>query len=173
MNSGAKQRITGAFVLLALALIFFPLLFDFSDERRVDKDSTIPPQPDIKPAEIPEPVRPDNIIPAPSDTEIFTVEDEDEVAPQTAVQPALDQQGVPEAWVIQVASFRERQAALAMEQTLQADGYKSFVQEARATGDTTYRVLVGPKILIQDAQNEKQQIDRKYRVDALIMRFKP
>lgn len=175
MNKRSKQRIVGAFVLLALALIFFPLMFDFSEERRVDKTSIIPPQPDIQPAVIPEPERPVGIVPAPADEEIFTVSEEDVASPADLEPepPGLDEQGIPLAWVVQVASFKERGKAEDMVARLQQDNHKSFLQRATTTAGVTYRVLVGPNIRKQDALNEKRRIDSRYGSDALVLRFKP
>ncbi len=175
MNDGSKQRIVGAFVLLALGLIFFPLLFDFSDQRQVDKTSMIPPPPDIKPAVIPEPRRPENITPAKPDSEIFNLGSDDLEPDESAAdqQPSLDENSIPVAWVIQVASFKEQAKAADLVARLQKDNYKSFAQQAATDAGVTYRVLVGPKIRKQAALDEKQRIDRDYDSQSIVLRFKP
>jgi DedD protein len=48
VSSALKQRIAGAFVLGALGLIILPLLFDFADPNRVDRNSKLPPAPEVE-----------------------------------------------------------------------------------------------------------------------------
>ena len=68
MNDGLKQRVVGAIVLIVLAVIVLPMLFDFSGERHIDRTSRIPEQPQIDPVAFEEPKRPDNIqFPKPPD----------------------------------------------------------------------------------------------------------
>lgn len=48
MNDGLKQRIVGALVLLALGIIFIPVIFDKERIEPVDRVSQIPPEPQIE-----------------------------------------------------------------------------------------------------------------------------
>lgn len=186
MNSSAKQRIIGAFVLFALALIFFPLLFDLSGENQIDTTPQIPPMPEIEEVTIPEPQRPENITPPKSFEEAFQPPIDPEEAeslqptvdPEEAVNlqpepPSLNEEGLPNAWVIQVASFREPEKATQLEKTLQADGFKSYQQSVQIKNTTVYRVFVGPKVLKQTALEEKQKIDSKYQLESLLLKFSP
>ena len=172
-------------MLLALGLIFFPLVFDFTNPRPVDKTSVIPPNPDIQPVVIPEPVRPENIQPAKSDEEMFVARLPD---PETETEQAgtprkdvaaddatatLDADNLPVAWVVQIASFEEQDKANAMVQTLQQQSYKAFMQEANTQAGTTYRVMVGPNLRKQDSQQAKAAIDNALGTNAIIVRFKP
>ena len=79
LSENMKQRIVGGFVLLALALILFALLFDFSDAAKVDTRSQIPDSPEITPVVVDEPDRPDNIDAAIDDENIFLPEISQEV----------------------------------------------------------------------------------------------
>ena len=47
MNQGAKQRIVGTVALLALALIFLPIIFDGEGSYQVPVSSRIPETPII------------------------------------------------------------------------------------------------------------------------------
>ena len=55
MNQGAKQRIVGTVVLLALALIFLPIIFDGQGSYEAPVTSRIPDTPII--SILPEPVQ--------------------------------------------------------------------------------------------------------------------
>ena len=71
LNDGVKQRIVGALVLAALAVIFLPTLFDREGARYIDVTSQIPPAPDIKPITIAEPQPVEGVEPAPPVEEVF------------------------------------------------------------------------------------------------------
>jgi DedD protein len=58
LNQGAKQRIVGTVVLLALALIFLPIIFDGEGSYQVPVSSRIPPAPVISILPEPTPSRP-------------------------------------------------------------------------------------------------------------------
>ncbi|MCA0899090.1 SPOR domain-containing protein [Microbulbifer agarilyticus] len=74
LNDGVKQRIVGALVLAALAVIFLPSLFDREGARYIDVTSQIPAPPDITPIIIAEPQPVKNVEPAPPVNEIFQPE---------------------------------------------------------------------------------------------------
>lgn len=196
VNENLKQRIVGALVLVALAVIFVPLLFDFSSRQEVDTTSQIPPRPEIKPVEIAEPVRPKDIIPAKSDEDIFqfgvdteaedssTGKDSQPLVKETPVvekaapmpkdeKPALSPEGIPVAWVLQIGSFRDKAKAKALLDGLLKDGYKAFIREKKDTAGSLSRVFVGPLVLKKKLVQQKSAIDKKYRVDALLVHFEP
>ena len=47
MSKGLQQRIVGALVLGALGLVILPVLFDFTDPSRIDRNSKLPAAPEI------------------------------------------------------------------------------------------------------------------------------
>ncbi|QRY78689.1 SPOR domain-containing protein [Pseudomonas sp. PDNC002] len=76
LDKGLKQRVVGALVLLALAVIFLPMLFSREDDvRQVVVDAPVMPKPpamptvEVQPTEVPEPQvdDADNAVP-PSET---------------------------------------------------------------------------------------------------------
>lgn len=87
-----------------------------------------------------------------------------------STEPGLDEQGLPRAWVIQVASLSSRAKAEALRDQLRAAGHKAYT-EAGANGTT--RVLVGPKLHRQQLERDKQTIDEALGLDSLILRFDP
>lgn len=175
MGENLKQRIVGALVLIALAVIIIPLMFDFSSSREVDTQSQIPPRPEIKPVIVPEPVRPENIIPAKSDEEIFQfgVDSAEQGSSLDDEAPALSPEGLPAGWVLQVGSFRDSDSAKTLLKNLLEDGFKAFVREKSEGTGTLSRVFVGPDVLKKKLVKEKTAIDKKYGVDAILVRFEP
>lgn len=59
MDDGLKQRLLGALILLALAVIFIPVLFDRERMEPINTTSQVPPRPEVKMLEVPEPRKPD------------------------------------------------------------------------------------------------------------------
>lgn len=58
MDDGLKQRLLGALILLALAVIFIPVLFDRERMEPIDTTSQVPPRPALKMLEVAEPEKP-------------------------------------------------------------------------------------------------------------------
>ncbi len=175
MDDRLKQRLVGALVLVALAVIFLPTLFSREHLRRVDRTSLIPPAPVVQPVEINKPVRPQNIVPAKPPEQMYkllpeeAVEQEQERAPR----PALDEQSIPKAWVIQVASYKTPAEAEGLRDQLIAKGYKAYTRTLALNKTKVSRVLVGPKLSRQKSLSLKQTIDKQFKVDSMILRFQP
>lgn len=188
MRERVKQRIVGAVVLVALAVIFVPLLFTLEPPRAVDTASQIPPAPDIDPVPVEDPEREEGFAaPKPAEEAFLPADPVVEGTPATPVTPAPAPGPAPapaearpalagdlvEAWVIQVASFRDRQVADELVAKLLAAGHRAYVRDAVAQGATTYRVFVGPVALKSRADADKIAIDKAFGVNALVLRFTP
>ncbi len=178
MNDGLKQRIIGAVVLMVLALIFLPMVFNFKGIRDIDRASRIPSRPQIEPVTVPEPVRPEiteaSRLPDEayqfdkSRTEQEQGEPEDS---QLASESVLNDRGLPSGWVIQVGSFSEEDKAKGLESKLLKDNFRAYVREAESQGRSLYRVYVGPNIDKQHALADQKKINEKYNVKSLLLKF--
>lgn len=62
MDDGLKQRLVGAVVLSAVAILFVPVLFDQPDSHKVDTTTQIPAQPDVRPKTVASPTRSEGIV---------------------------------------------------------------------------------------------------------------
>lgn len=195
MDDGLKQRIIGAFVLLAIAVIFVPVFFDRERIEPVDRETLIPPAPSIEPVVIDRPVPPDNNIePAKPVEEMFVpvveatpVSDEKPVPEEKPLPeeklpvPAKDSvpdvtvtdKGVPQGWVLQIASYQSAERAVKMRDELINDGYKAYLREVRANGGKMSRVYVGPKLDRDKLEREKAELDKKYKIKTLLLKFDP
>ncbi|KAE9651924.1 SPOR domain-containing protein [Pseudomonas sp. PB105] len=88
LDSAYKQRMVGALVLVALAVIFLPMLFSRQDEQRqvvveapAAPEAPALPQVQVEPVVVPEPQALPEEAPVPVDEEI--------AAPSTPVQPSV------------------------------------------------------------------------------------
>jgi len=81
--------------------------------------------------------------------------------------PRLDAQGVPVAWTLQLAAFKERGNAEGLRDRLLKAGYKAYVREKNALT----RVFVGPEVQRSQLEQLKVQFQREMKLDGLILRF--
>lgn len=185
MDDSVKQRLVGAVVLASVAVIFFPSLFDEPDNRYIGGQSQIPPAPTITPQVIPEPERPEGIEPAKAPEAMYTLVDEpaapvaaaapaSEAPVPTSAQAGLNEQGVLQGWVLQVASFSEEARANDLRERLEKAGHTSFIRPlVNSKGQQVVRVFVGPKADKQAMLKVKQELDASLKVNALLREFKP
>ena len=91
LDSAYKQRMVGALVLVALAVIFLPMLFSRQDEQRqvvveapAAPQAPVVPQVQVEPVVVPEPQALPEEEPVPSDEEVAAQQ-----APSMPVQPSV------------------------------------------------------------------------------------
>lgn len=193
MDSGLIQRMVGALVLIALAVIFVPMLFNREDDaRRVEVDAPAMPQtpamPDVEvqPVEVPEPAAE----PFPEEFEIIEEGPETEaqvpaepitappaVAEPTPTPPAerpepeqrLDAANLPVSWSVQLASLSNRESAEALTAKLRSQGYNAYVR----TFEGMNRVFVGPLVERAEANRLRDVLERQQKLKGFVVRFKP
>ncbi len=197
MDDGLKQRLVGAVVLLALAVIFVPVIFDREQLQPVDRRTQIPIAPEITPVTVPEPEIAADVAPAPPLEEVFVPEEpsaagslvttsleatadvaESDVTDSKAIEldvtePRLTAEGVPEAWVLQVASFKSAERAQELRDKLIAEGYTAFTQLVQADQGAMTRLFVGPKLDKGRLLEEQATIEEKFQLSTFILKFKP
>jgi len=183
-----KQRIIGAIVLVALAVIFIPILlpghrdFGFSDT-----ESHIPPKPaeleNLKVLELEKPLpapAPREVVrtpiderspPAPeTETETPTVEQQPAAADKKPSTPPVSQETTSDtattskAWVVQVGSFGQRDNAMRLRDQLRSKGYKTFVEQISSADKKFYRVRVGPVVSRDNALALQKELQAKMKL---------
>jgi len=168
-----KQRVVGGLVLLALAVIFVPMVLDFrKDYDQVINGTNIPPKPkDFRVEtfalnETPQ-VKVPRLNPAGSVEETLQQHElvqqkraADAAAPKVApvptskqslpkaVQPAAPAaapvSSLREGWTVQVGSFDSEKNAQGLSDKINKRGYAAFVDGVKVKGRVSYRVRVGP-----------------------------
>jgi D-alanyl-D-alanine carboxypeptidase len=80
----------------------------------------------------------------------------------------------PNGFVLQIASFRERERAELLQKSMAEGGYQTFVETAVLNGgETTYRVRVGPYPQLTGAQEAAREIEKKSGYKAIILPASP
>ena len=196
LDSGLKQRIVGALVLVALAVIFLPMLLSRPDELRhvvVDAPS-MPSQPQVpevqmQPVIVPEPQElPQEPVPvagAPEAAEPRVEQTPAVVAPQPVTPSAvpstpavtakpqvnahLDANSLPISWSVQLASLSSRPGAETLQKSLREQGYNAYIRSV----DGMNRVFVGPLIERVEADRLRDQLNRQHKLNGFVVRFQP
>lgn len=195
-----KQRIVGALVLIALAVIIVPLVLDFrKDYGRVIKGTNIPPKPDDfrvevmpltppedlktlpangEPAETSSPAPPPESA-APAATPPKTVKQEPAPGPAktvTAKKPApppgeTASTTVEEGWIVQLGSFSSKQNAEDLRDQIQKKGFKAFVDEVMVDGKPIQRVRIGPMEKKSGAEAIRDKLAADMKLDAIVLSY--
>ena len=95
------------------------------------------------------------------------------VTSEELVDMPLNAQGLPDAWVVQVASLSTQPAAIKLRDSLQADGYKAYIRSLDQGGVSVHRVFIGPKLDKAQAISLKVQLDKRLKVNSMVLPFKP
>jgi DedD protein len=180
MNDGFKQRLVGAVVLVSLALILWPVIFSEGINPAVDRRSQISAPPAFEKIPVAKPVRPANIAPIiepgpePEPERAIVPPDADPVeAPAVAVKekPRLDVQGLPESWVLQVASFSQQSNANELTDSLIKRGYKAYSRTVSTSEGPSTRVYVGPRFTKSSFKKDQRVIDKAFGLKSMLIRF--
>jgi len=213
-----KQRLVGALILLALGIVFWPIIFVAPEEARLREGIMAPPPPSVSREPLPAPSdaglrgsppreaiaeQPDVTLPdanapagqgaqqAPTDQAAADGSASEETAALPAPVPrpsadepyptrdrapevaAFDDDGLPVAWVLQVATVSSVQKARKLRDELIGNGEKAFYEPLRRDNDTLYRVYVGPKFERAQLAPVKARVDARYGVKSLVSRYVP
>ena len=195
MKQGTKQRIVGTVVLLALALIFLPIVFDGEGSYQRTLSSRIPDPPIMRIMPDPIPERPliqadiaatvtaQVAIPIPdsqvdldpantSSTSTVTTNLPPGVElPATLTRPSLDDNGLPVGWSVRLGSFSNTNNARNLTQRLLADGYRAYSREIRSSQGVLTAVFVGPQVERNKVEQLKQQLQTKFQLSGIVVKF--
>jgi DedD protein len=203
MNNVLKQRLVGALILVALGVVFWPIIFVEPGERPGVEQVRIPPRPQVDTTPIAPPeragLRPSEALQAPpaapaeapdadlAEEPVTSAAGADSPPPPVAAEPApvvrarttppekpeLDSDGVPIAWILQVASVSSDSKAEKLRQRLQALNHKAYVKKVTREGKSFYRVYVGPKFERARLDTIQADIDAEFGVKSMVMRYYP
>lgn len=211
MEQNLKQRLVGALVLISLAVIFLPLVFD-RQQQRIDTSPYVIPEkpaititaPDMEPLEqaaseqhaavmkvteekriqdeasavadhaaTSAPAVPAELAPAPVAQTREYLEQEKAVDATWQDQPVTTTVPLAEAWVIQVGAFSSEANAKGLQDKLKSAGYAAFVKAGKTASGMLYKVYVGPEIRRAQLEQQKTELERKYNLKALILKYIP
>ena len=179
----ARHRLIGATVLVLLAVIGFPLVFD-TKPREVAADIRIdmPDKDAVRSSQAPTP--PPSVVPTPApvpDAEVPTEKKAAEVVPKTLVPPSVMPEKVQQAmakeeevptndpnieksadsaprFIVQVGAFAEEKKSNEVRSKLEKAGIKTYTHIAQTKEGKRIRVRVGPFATKEEAQKTADKI---------------
>ena len=172
LKQETRYRVTGSLCLLALAVIFLPMLFDGAGlpTRDIEPVEQIP----VADCEVPEPVAPAPELISRGETLRAQVDDEGfQAQTDTRIgEPVLSEvSAATEVWAVQVASFADVENARGFRDRLRGEGYEAFLSTVKTGTDVRTRVAVGPLLDRQQAASLQTELSSRYRVTARLMAF--
>ncbi len=192
-----KQRIVGAIVIIALGVIFIPMVLNRDENKTGITGSNIP----LKPRELeqlakqtPPPPPPAPVVPAetrqlvdkdtPPLPQATPLLEQENSAPAKAQPPAAadtkkDKASTPaqmvkaRGWVVQVASFTDRNKALHLRDRVRKAKFNCFVESSTGKRGTLYRVRVGPVIKRQEADRLQARMAKQLKLKGTLVMAYP
>ncbi len=188
-----NQRFVGFVVLVAIAVIFWPIVF-VTPENADDFELPVfemPPKPAVAVSERREPVldkldqsilpemperqppivQPVDVASPMPDVALVDADEEPEQQASALERAEFDEQGLPISWELQVATFSTAQRAEEIAVELRNKGHKAYVSAVKIDGKKLFRVRIGPKMQKQRLQDLQPDIDAYYGVESSIIRF--
>lgn len=192
MDAPLKQRLVGALILVALGVVFWPIIFVTPEPESPARPEGIPPAPRVDNRALPSPdsegLRPspepavvavdegmDVTLPEePRDAASPPAPDPGPVTRESAPElPTLDADGIPIAWSLQVATMSSRDKAQQLRDELNHQEMKAYIRPLQRGSGTLYRVYVGPKFERAELETIKRRVDARYGVESLVARYVP
>jgi len=172
VDDGLKQRIVGAFVLVAIGVVFIPVVFDRERIEVLNRKTQIPPAPHIEPISIPAPIQPiaiEKLSPPPT----AYIPNDRSIQPDTIETKVLDDKGTPNGWLLQLASYRFSEHATVKRDELIELGYSAYVRSVQTEQGKMTRLFVGPNLDKQKVVEIQKQLNSRLGVDSILLRFEP
>jgi len=226
LNNILKQRLVGALILVALGVVFWPIIFVEPDDRSRDVSQRMPPPPVVDTTPIAPPDKaglrdepltdaqlesreleqrvdavdvampadeeavqdengatqsdataadpaPEPVAAVVAKTTPSATDSQSRVRSEAPVKPALDAQGVPVGWILQVASVSDRTKANRLRDELLSLDEKAYIKQVKRGDETLYRIYVGPKFEQAKLDALKPKVDARFKVNSMVVRYVP
>ena len=171
-------------MLLALALIFLPIVFDGQGSYQAQLSSRVPVEPIIPILPEPTQLRPvivaDSLLEETEDSEAESIADEtgEDEAQVTISEPVFTQDipqlsaiGLPEGWSVRLGSFAQEENANNLMERLRGAGYKTYTRNIDNTQGKLTSVFVGPWLNRDLVDQYKEELQEEFRLAGDIVRF--
>ena len=92
---------------------------------------------------------------------------------EAPAKPAIDADGVPIGWILQVASVSSPSKAEELRLELVGMGYKAYIKKVKRENTVLLRVYVGPKFERARLEAMQPRIDTQFKVTSMVRRYIP
>ncbi len=200
MQQATKQRIVGSVVLIALALIFLPIVFDGEGSYDTQISSRIPDVPEIEPFTVAEPTRPviqanqpdfateesserdtnteqaqqESVEIAPENTELPNESVAEVVTSEPSYvrqAPELGPDGLPAGWSVRLGTFSDSDNAAALLDRLLDANYKAYSRTLQRDQGALTAIYVGPWLDRARVDNYLAELQTRFNLAGIIERY--
>lgn len=199
MEQKLKERLVGAAVLVAIAVIFIPIILNDAPETDSISGTNIPEKPETNFNSRIIPVIENNkkaILDKIESSSIVSEEDQSKSEQAIVVEKILsDKEKISDkisvkkeaekddmqdkvkaevglsAWIVQLGSFTDEDNAQSLNEKLRKAGYPAFVEPLKKNGKISYRVRVGPEIKRSDADLLLKNLKDKMNLDGIVVSY--
>lgn len=166
MEPVQQQRLIGAIVLVALAVIIIPALLDGSGYKsRHEKEITIPPKPEF-PVLVEKKVKP---VESPVDQRKKQIQ-EKKKSESKPPKVGKETKKPIEGWVVQVGTFSNKENAHKLRDDIRKKKHHAFVEKQDINGKTNFRVRVGPFITRKAADAMKDRLAKSMKLKGYVVK---
>ena len=199
MEQKLKERLVGAAVLVAIAVIFIPIILNDPPEIESISGSNIPEKPEttfnsrivpviendkkallntVESESIGSEEIQDNneqdIVAEKLVSDHDKITDDISVESEAIIDEVKDEVKVDvglSAWIVQLGSFTEEDNAQSLNEKLRKAGYPAFVEPLKKNGKISYRVRVGPEIRRSEADLLLKNLKDKMKLDGIVVTY--
>ena len=175
-RTNVKQRLTGALVLIALAVIFLPIFLNgdgrqqaLSLQQEIHQPPA-PPQSRLK-APVQSAITPP-VAPLVQDWKkhLSAARESVNTAINTTDQQQADVRQV-KSWAVQVGSFGNKDNALKLRNRLRNADFPAYIQDITDQNKPIYRVRIGPVRSHEKASLMSQQVSKSEKRETLVVAY--
>jgi len=177
-----KYRIIGSLILLSLAIIILPFWLDGAGLKEYQSAQQQPAMPEVFDVNATESVDAINamgnvdltdqavielspaLILAESLTQTKKTKQVDKTVELNPSVGLLNQQGLPNGWVVQLGTFGNQSNAIRLKGKVIKAGFAAYI----VPNDTLFKVLVGPELSRIKAEALQQQLKSKFKMTGMV-----
>jgi DedD protein len=163
LDKTLQQRLIGAILLVALGVIFIPVLLDGSGYRsRQERIIEMPAEPEFPPLKEFRPKTKVSNLEMPSAPEA-AVKAESHTPESSELKPPV------KAFALQVSTVTIKNNAYALRDELRKKGYSAYVETRTRNGKISYRVRIGPELDMKRLEHMKKALLKEEGLDGFIV----
>ena len=166
MDKSLQQRLIGAVLLVALGVIFIPVLLDGSGYKsRQERSIEVPVAPEFPPVQE---FKPKTEVPDLKTSSAPVAAARTESPKSSPKSTAAPKQPV-KAFALQVSTVTVKNNAYALRDKLRKKGYSAYVETRTGNGKTIYRVRIGPELDMNRLEKMKKTLSKEQGLDGFIV----
>lgn len=165
MDKTLQQRLIGAILLVALGVIFIPVLLDGSGfKSRNSRSVEMPAEPAFPPLSE---IELERVAPAASRQSPVPAAPTKTASTKPKTRSTLKKP--QNAFALQVSTVTVKENAYALRDKLRKEGYIAYVETRTRNGKTSYRVRIGPELDKNKLEKMKVTIKKEQGLDGFIV----